>query len=423
MSGTKATTLTAKILPQNATNKNIGWTSSNDKIATVTQNGRITARKNGTVTITATSKSNNNKKATCKVTVKTSPTSVKLNEKSLQLDIKSKTTKTLIAVVQPQTSTDKNVKWTSSNTKVAKVTQNGKVVAKKEGTTTITVKTSNGKTTKCNVRVTTFPASYIEHMRQKIIYYDSKTKYGCVVDTDKCRVTIFKKVNGKWKLAKDSKGYCTWNSIQGVKSNILPDCSWNGPRSRSFKGVYKIRDKVKNSGGCTYLSCFICYNHCPHNGTGDLCQRFEASNWGDPDKVKNRYHSHGCSNLRKDRAKWIYDNIPIGSTVIVFDKYNPMPKWNEWDTAQSCTTKKSNDLPKSISVTPTNIELKIGQTRNLKATINPTNATYKGLSWKSSNTNVVTVDKKGKINAKSKGTATITVRTSGKVAKCKIIVK
>ncbi|MBQ8133900.1 MAG: Ig domain-containing protein, partial [Clostridia bacterium] len=75
----KTATVTAKIEPTDCTDKTITWKTSDSKIATV-KNGVITAKAVGTATITATTASG--KTATCKVTVKNLPTSIKLNKTS-----------------------------------------------------------------------------------------------------------------------------------------------------------------------------------------------------------------------------------------------------------------------------------------------------------------------------------------------------
>ena len=62
--------LKATVGPKSAGNKTVKWTSSNKKVATVTSKGVVKAKKEGTVTITATAKDGSGKKATCKITVK-----------------------------------------------------------------------------------------------------------------------------------------------------------------------------------------------------------------------------------------------------------------------------------------------------------------------------------------------------------------
>lgn len=66
----KTLTLTATVTPDNATDKAVAWTSSNDAVATVDANGVVTAKAEGTATITATA---SGKTATCTVTVKAAP--------------------------------------------------------------------------------------------------------------------------------------------------------------------------------------------------------------------------------------------------------------------------------------------------------------------------------------------------------------
>ena len=146
----KSETLTATVTPSNATNKSVTWTSSDTKVATVS-NGKVTAVKAGTATITA--KTSNGKTATCTVTVKkktVSATGISLNKTKLSL-VKGSSA-TLTATITPSNATDKSVTWTSSNTSIATVSK-GKVTAVKAGTATITAKTSNGKTATCTVTV------------------------------------------------------------------------------------------------------------------------------------------------------------------------------------------------------------------------------------------------------------------------------
>ena len=146
--------LVATIQPTNATNKTITWSSSNTNVATVNKEGFVTAKKEGTATITA--KTANGKKATCKVTVKNpviAVTNIKLDRTVLMLDKDHYNTADLSATVSPNNATDKTVTWTSSNKSVATVSNNGKIKALKAGTTTITAKTSNGKKAICKLTV------------------------------------------------------------------------------------------------------------------------------------------------------------------------------------------------------------------------------------------------------------------------------
>ena len=135
-------TLTATVNPDNATNKNVTWTSSNTSVATVS-NGKVTAVAAGKATITVTTE-DEAKAATCEVTVnaKVYPvTGVTLDRTTLEMTEGDEFT--LIATVYPENATNKNIIWTSSNTAVASV-DNGKVIAISSGAATITVTTING---------------------------------------------------------------------------------------------------------------------------------------------------------------------------------------------------------------------------------------------------------------------------------------
>ncbi|MEH2944785.1 Ig-like domain-containing protein [Lachnospiraceae bacterium KK002] len=130
----KTAALTATVAPENATDKTVIWSSSNEKVATVS-NGTVTAVAKGTATITAKA---GDKTATCTVTVKVPASKVTLNTKQIYM-VKGKSVN-VKATVTPSDTTDKT-SWSTSNKKVATV-KNGKISARKTGKATckITVK-------------------------------------------------------------------------------------------------------------------------------------------------------------------------------------------------------------------------------------------------------------------------------------------
>ena len=145
----KTVTLTANVLPSNATNKNITWKSSDEAIAKV-QNGTVTGVKEGKATITVTTE-DGNYKATCEITVKKTTqtenetvkvTGITLNKTSEKIQVGE--TFNLIATIYPANATNKSVKWKSSNDKIATISETGIIKTLKEGTCTITVTSVDG---------------------------------------------------------------------------------------------------------------------------------------------------------------------------------------------------------------------------------------------------------------------------------------
>ena len=151
----ETTNLVATVLPENATNKNITWTSSNENVAIVA-NGVITGIAEGVATITVTT-TEGDFIDNCTVTVEkevltVKVTEIELNKTELNMQIGNKTN--LVATIKPTNATNKNVIWTSSNTEVAIISENGIIEALKQGKTTITVQTQDGNfTAKCEVTV------------------------------------------------------------------------------------------------------------------------------------------------------------------------------------------------------------------------------------------------------------------------------
>lgn len=142
-------TLKATIEPEEATNKNVTWSSSDDTTVTV-EDGVVTGKKVGTATITA--ETSNGLKATAEVIVKEiAVTKVTLSETTATMTIGGELE--LTATIEPKNATDQRLTWSSSDTGVATVDSNGKVTAKGAGTATITATAASGITAACEITV------------------------------------------------------------------------------------------------------------------------------------------------------------------------------------------------------------------------------------------------------------------------------
>lgn len=141
-------TITATINPENATNKQITWTSSDSRIATVS-NGKITGVKKGSAVITAKA---GEKTAQCTITVKdktVSVTSIELNNSTMTLPVGD--VRYIIATVFPSNASDVSLNWKSSNTRIATV-DDGQVKAVSEGNAIISV-SAGSVTAQCQLNV------------------------------------------------------------------------------------------------------------------------------------------------------------------------------------------------------------------------------------------------------------------------------
>ena len=140
-----------KIIPDYATDKTIKWASSNPKVATVSKEGRVKALEPGKTTITATA--HNGKSTSKDVTV---PEPILAQGVTFSQKITSLTTgKTaqLSAKVLPTNAENKTLTWSTSNENIITVDSKGKIKGIKQGTATITVKTTNDKSDSVTITV------------------------------------------------------------------------------------------------------------------------------------------------------------------------------------------------------------------------------------------------------------------------------
>lgn len=151
--------LSANVSPSDATDNSVSWSSGNNAVATVAQDGTVTAVSEGSVNITVTT-TDGGYTAVCAVTVEepvsatVSVSGVTISASAISLDVGG--TFNLVANVSPDNATDGSVGWTTDNGTVATVAQDGTVTAVGEGTANITVTTADGGyTAVCAVTVKT----------------------------------------------------------------------------------------------------------------------------------------------------------------------------------------------------------------------------------------------------------------------------
>ena len=130
--------LTATIAPLNFTDA-VVWTSSNEEVAAVSDTGYVEICGVGTAVITVTA---GNVKAACKITVPQLIDWIEFDEDEIEL--KAGQTYQLKPYISPSDATNKKLKYTSSDTKVAEVSASGLVIAKSEGEAKIRAAATDG---------------------------------------------------------------------------------------------------------------------------------------------------------------------------------------------------------------------------------------------------------------------------------------
>lgn len=260
--------LTATVMPVNAADKSVVWTTSNSSVATVS-NGKVYAKAEGKAVITAKA---GGKQKQCSITVQEKNKNIAV--KSIKLSKSNATVAKgnsiqLTASITPSNATNKSIEWSGNNNEVAIVSNSGKVTAKSVGTAVITAKIE-GKTAKATIKVIPQKVKgvktvksgkdYIElsWKRQSgisgytIYRYDSKYKkdVGIITikesDTTKYKITRVNGLSGKkltdgtaytFKIA----AYKTVNGkkIYGEKAAIVTATATKSPTIKLTRGKSK----------------------------------------------------------------------------------------------------------------------------------------------------------------------------------------
>lgn len=407
--------LEATVKPDNATDKTITWSSSDESIATVDDGGRITAIKAGTATITAKAEE---KTAKCAVTVyKEIPvTSIKLDNTALSLAVGDEVS--LEATVNPDDATDKTITWSSSDTSIASVDSEGRVRAISKGNATITASSWNvSASCKVYVKAANYP-----------------TPSGAV---DLGLSVVWAEKNLEATSAYDTGGYYLWGDPTGTgvimffetpNTNYICDTQYDIARVKLGKGWrLPTREELEELfSSCEWETVTNGVRLTGPNGNSVILpltgMAFPAD--GPIGSVSISATSKGYmmsgESYANGSGRFAYVYHYDQNFSYNWSSYNaPMAKFPVRPIFES----PDGTIPaESITVTPSRADLNIGDNITLTATVFPSAANISQIDWSSSNQNIARVDNNGVVEAVNYGVATIKAKADNVIGTCQIIV-
>lgn len=398
--------LTATVFPDNADDKTVTWTSSDETVATVDEYGTVTAVAPGIATITAKA---GDMTATCSVTVKKiliPVESIIINENAPTITYGE--TRKLTATVKPDNADDKTVTWWSDDPSIATVDSDGNVTAIYVGSTYISARAGNA-TKRCCVHL------------DPIITLDTETLTITPSWRRSLRATVIPEnaadtVSIDWSSSDpaiaDVSSSSSLDNISSTVSGIAPGTAtitaktWYGATATCEVTVISIDSVTLDKNTLTL----------PRGETLTLTATTEPHNvndiwWGTSDiLVVEIDHKDGNSATISARK--------VGTATIT--------AWAMEGKEAKCEVTVIPPPAESVTLNATTLTVArwLGPgmaKKNLTATVMPDDADDT-VTWSSSNEEVATVDNNGWITGLKAGTATITARAGDKTAECDIIV-
>ena len=383
-------TLNTSVLPENATDKTIVWTSLNEEIATVSD-GVIKGVAPGAAVITASS---GNANASCTVTVLQPATSIKLNESNLNLFVGD--VFDLIETVTPVNTTDL-VSWSSSDSSVATVDNNGIVTAVKAGNTVIKV-TCGTQTASCSVTVSDIVATSVvlDSSELNLIAGQSHLLTATVLpeNTTFPIVTWMSSNNGVAIVAENG----TVTAVSAGTATITASCG-------SVNATCKVTviSPAPNEIVLNYVSYSL-------KAMETVKLEVISPEKINPDDVS---WSSGDSKIASVSSTGMVTGVSVGETTVTAT-YNGV--------STNCLISVIPTEAETVVLNVSELTLEINDTYQLTATVSPENTSNPFVTWNSSNPDVVTVSEEGEITALASGVSTITAMCGNVYGMCLVTV-
>ncbi|MGN0443910.1 MAG: Ig domain-containing protein [Acutalibacteraceae bacterium] len=396
----KTKQLNISFTPDNASVKDVKWTSSDKSIATVNSKGVVTGKKGGTVTIKCQSL-DTGVYDKCKVTVYEHVEAITLSATSAT--VVAGKTKILTAEVSPATASDQSVKWSSSNKEVATVSSSGKITALKGGSCKIVARSKDNSSVYAVCKLTVLqPPTKITLSETDIeITRGDKAVLVATVKPKDCFDSTLKWKSSNSSVAKvDSKGVITGvtagKAVITCSSTVDPSIkrTCNVTVFQPVTGVKLSAEKLTLTTGRTKTLIATVL----------------------PSKASNKKVTFKTSDrdVVKVSSKGVIEAVGPGKATVT------VRTEDGFYTAKCVVTVVEPVVSVKLDYSSTSIAL--GKTKVLTATVSPKNATNKEVSWRSSNPLVARVTQSGVVTALAEGTAVITCTTAdgGYKASCTV---
>lgn len=395
------------ILPSDAQNKMVTWSSSNPAIATVNSMGLVTGVSvGGPVTITATTQ-DGNISASCAITVvafvpiSVDVSAVAINPKPLDLYVNDSAI--LNALITPSNASNQQVSWSSSSPLVASVAADGTVIALSPGVTTVTVTTQDGsKTDTCVVTVLSRAVAGITL---------SPTSMSVPVGYTQTLTPSISPSNATNK-----------NVIWGSSNPLVVAVDESGHITAIAPGTATVT--VTTEDGGKQASCVITVT--APGAIPVYALQVVPSEWemypGDqkllgiiffPDSATNKGLAWASSNpaVATVDANGLVTAVATGYTEITATAADNPAKTSTCGIAVLTGVSLHVDVDGVDLLSPAMGNLAAGQSRKFLAEIVPPNAEDQEVWWETSNPAVATVGPDGLVTIVGPGTVTITVHT------------
>lgn len=408
--------LTATVLPSDASDKNVTWSSSNPNVATVSTAGNVVSKSVGTTVITVKT-ADGGHQASCHVTVLEPvvyATSLTITPQALNMNIGESASLTLQML--PSNANEKLV-WESDNESVARVV-NGDITAVGVGVAKIMVKGKNVTSNEVTVTVIdkfAVTGVKLNESEKSLQVGDSFTLTATVLPEDARDKTV------TWSSDKES--------VATVKDGVVTAVS---------PGTAII--KVTAGAGAFSATCSVTVEE-------RIIEITEISYPEDNQTINLKMGESYTIKVKvaPDNANEILKVSPAINCPVTWkrDKVQGTPYWNVTVTAiykegrgslaidsknysTQCFVSVTKVPVTGISLDVSETSMRVGQTLTLTSRVSPSDASIKDVIWESSDKTVAYVSQSGIVTAKSGGKVTITAKSkdnSSVVAKCVILVR